>query len=116
MVASYLLSNTLLPILAVWLLKPTHKANGGTFLGGILPRYEAFLEWSIDHWSITLGLYAAFCLVAAVMLLGLGAQLFPDVDTGQFQLRFPFPCWATRSEEAAPTRDADAVFARFRTP
>jgi len=32
------------------------------------------------------------------------------------QLRFPFPCWATRSEEATPTRDSDAVFARFRRP
>jgi multidrug efflux pump subunit AcrB len=97
MVASYLLSNTLLPVLAVWLLKPAHKENGGTFLGRILPKYEAFLEWSIDHWAIVLGSYAAFCLVAAFMLLGLGTQLFPDVDTGQFQLRIRAPA-GTRIE------------------
>jgi multidrug efflux pump subunit AcrB len=99
MVASYLLSNTLLPILAVWLLKPAGKENGGAFLDRILPKYAGFLEWSIDHWAITLGLYGAFCLVAAFMLLGLGTQLFRDVDTGQFQLRIRAPA-GTRIERA----------------
>lgn len=32
------------------------------------------------------------------------------------QLRFPFPCWATRSEDAMPTHDGDGVFDRFRKP
>src|SRR5215469_1484054 len=97
MLASYLLSNTLLPILAVWLLKPIRRENGGNFFGRILPKYAVFLEWSIDHWAIVLGLYSAFCLVAAFMLLRLGTQLFPDVDTGQFQLRIRAPA-GTRIE------------------
>ena len=97
MLASYLLSNTLLPILAVWLLKPIRRENGGNFLGRILPKYAVFLEWSIDHWAIVLGLYSAFCLVAAFMLLRLGTQLFPDVDTGQFQVRIRAPA-GTRIE------------------
>ena len=29
------------------------------------------------------------------------------------QIRFPFPSWATRADEAAPAGDADAVFDRF---
>jgi DNA helicase HerA-like ATPase len=32
------------------------------------------------------------------------------------QLRFPFPCWATRAEEAAPAGAGGDVFARFRGP
>ncbi|MBF6571498.1 MAG: efflux RND transporter permease subunit, partial [Candidatus Binataceae bacterium] len=92
MIASYLLSNTLLPVLAVWLLKPTGaRGNGDSFLGRMRPKYAAFLEWSIDHWVITLGLYVAFCLIALFMFLGLGTQLFPEVDTGQFQVRIRAP-------------------------
>lgn len=92
MIASYLLSNTLLPVLAVWLFKPTGaRRSGDSFLGRIRPRYAAFLEWSIDHWAITLALYAAVCLVALFMFLGLGTQLFPEVDTGQFQVRIRAP-------------------------
>ena len=98
MIASYLLSNTLLPVLAVWLLKPAGARRNGEFLiGRMRQKYAAFLEWSIDHWTITLGLYTAFCLVALFMFLGLGTQLFPEVDTGQFQVRIRAPA-GTRLE------------------
>jgi hypothetical protein len=29
------------------------------------------------------------------------------------QIRFPFPSWATRADEASPAADGDAVFDRF---
>jgi multidrug efflux pump subunit AcrB len=98
MIASYLLSNTLLPVLATWLLKPAEASrNGQSLFGRVRQKYAGFLEWSIDHWAITLGLYAAFCLIALFMFLGLATQLFPDVDTGQFQVRIRAPA-GTRLE------------------
>ncbi|MBF6571068.1 MAG: efflux RND transporter permease subunit [Candidatus Binataceae bacterium] len=98
MIASYLLSNTLLPVFATWLLKPAGaNRDGEALFGRMRRRYSTFLDWSIDHWVITLGTYGLFCLIALLMLSGLGTQLFPNVDTGQFQVRIRAPA-GTRIE------------------
>lgn len=98
MTASYLLSNTLLPILAIWLLKPvTARRDGESLFGHMRQSYADFLEWSIDHWAIALGGYGVFCLIALLMFRGLGARLFPSVDTGQFEVRIRAPA-GTRLE------------------
>jgi multidrug efflux pump subunit AcrB len=88
MIASYLLSSTLLPVLATWWLKPAGTSgNGDSLFQRLRQKYAAFLAWSIDHSAVTIGLYAAVCVVALLMFLRLGTQLFPTVDTGQFQIR-----------------------------
>ena len=98
MIASYLLSNTLLPVLAIWLLKPAGESREGESLfGRMRQRYANSLEWLINHWVITLGTYGAFCLIALLMFSGIGTQLFPNVDTGQFQVRIRAPA-GTRLE------------------
>lgn len=98
MIASYLLSNTLLPVLAVWLLKPAAGGeNGASLFGRMRKRYARFLDWSIDRPAFVLGLYAAFCAIGVFMFFGLGTQLFPTVDTGQFQIRLRAPA-GTRLE------------------
>jgi multidrug efflux pump subunit AcrB len=96
MVTSYLLSSSFVPVMSVWLLRHYHPdahAETGRFsfarvrsgfargLGAIMP-----LRWLIA------GAYlAAAGLVIWLVGGSLGKEIFPAVDTGQFQLRLRAP-------------------------
>jgi multidrug efflux pump subunit AcrB len=89
MIASYLLSSTLLPVLATYLLRALTIGHGrnGAFFTHIRERYAAFLDWSIDHPVIICGSFATYSAIGLSVFFALGTQLFPTVDTGQFQIR-----------------------------
>jgi multidrug efflux pump subunit AcrB len=113
MIASYLLSSTFVPVLCVWLLKqhshqadhahtapPTRfsferlKANYGHLLReGVLRRRWVLLP---SYLLLTL---------AIVLVLGprCGTEIFPNVDSGQFQIRVKAPIGTRieRTEEIA---------------
>jgi multidrug efflux pump subunit AcrB len=94
MVASYLLSSTLVPILSVWLLRghehpsqPTETHSGGfkRAYAGIVGR-GVRLRWSV------VGCYATASALVIVLVGGaLGTEIFPRVDTGQLQVRLRAP-------------------------
>jgi multidrug efflux pump subunit AcrB len=93
MVASYFLSSTFVPIMSVWLLDGRSAENHGEGL------FEQIQHW-YGHSLTTLLLYrrfvvAGYVLVAGVVVGGiggyLGTELFPRVDTGQFQVRLRAP-------------------------
>jgi multidrug efflux pump subunit AcrB len=95
MISSYFLSSTYVPVIAVWLLKhhghQSDEAALGWFgnvqivFGRIVGRLLAL------RWFVVPGYFAA----CAVILIGigsqLGAELFPQVDSGQFVLRLRAP-------------------------
>jgi multidrug efflux pump subunit AcrB len=90
MVASYLLSSTFVPVVSIWLLRHhRHSAvHQISFFTRLRDRYAEVLRWTLHgRWPLIAG-YA----VAAGLLIGLagremGTEIFPTVDTGQFQLR-----------------------------
>ncbi len=92
MVASYVLSSTLVPVLSAWLLRGAHvhapnPSEQHSILSRAVRGYGRFIGWMIRaRWIVLLG-YVGVCAVAFLLLGRLGTQLFPDVDTGQFQLR-----------------------------
>ena len=96
MVTSYLLSSTFVPVLSVWLLENRHGTHGqggdgegkpGFFLR-LQARFEGIVEWTVGHRKkVVLAYLLATGAVVAVVGLQLGRELFPRVDTGQFQLR-----------------------------
>jgi multidrug efflux pump subunit AcrB len=102
MVASYLLSSTLVPVLCVWLL-PSHYASAAASAasGG---RYAALVTRLVQARLIVVGAYLATC-VGIVWLLGarLGTEIFPSVDSGQLAIRFRTPSGTQleRTEAAA---------------
>ena len=92
MITSYLLSSTLVPVLSVWLL----KHFGGEERRGLFERFQGVFAWVVAgsvrfRWVVVLS-YAGVC-VLILWLLGtrLGQELFPQVDSGQFVLRFRPP-------------------------
>jgi multidrug efflux pump subunit AcrB len=89
MVASYLLSSTLVPVFSAWIFRGTHAhaPDGRSIFARALRGYGRFVGWMIRaRWLVLLG-YVGFCAAAFLLLGRVGTQLFPDVDTGQFQLR-----------------------------
>jgi multidrug efflux pump subunit AcrB len=117
MVSSYVLSSTVVPVLSVWLLKhhgtaETRNVSAGTETPGRRPgllsrlhlRLPAFSFARVQAafgaavgWLVRLRwlVVPAYVVLCAALLGGLGPQLgtelFPQVDSGEFVLRFRAP-------------------------
>jgi multidrug efflux pump subunit AcrB len=87
MLASYFLSNTLVPVLSVWLLRHQH-IHDESFFNRAQRRYgEMLVRLMRLRWAV----FGVYLLMAGsvIFLIGrhLGNDIFPNVDTGMFQLR-----------------------------
>jgi multidrug efflux pump subunit AcrB len=94
MISSYLLSSTFVPILCVKLLK--HKGEHGEEKKGLFDRvlsvYSAVVGWFVRLLWLTVPIYLAACvLILGVLGLQVGRELFPQIDSGEFVLRFRPP-------------------------
>jgi multidrug efflux pump subunit AcrB len=113
MLASYLLSRTLVPTLAMYLLRP--KAHGaasakGLFarfqtafervFGRVRERYHALLQRLVLRRRLFIPSFLGLCLAAFVLVPFLGEDFFPQTDSGQFILHVRAPT-GMRIEETA---------------
>jgi len=99
MLASYLLSNSLVPVLSVWLLPPPRSDTGSP---RPFDRFKDRVVGTIGRLSqrsgwVLVGYLIAAALVIALLGPRLGVEIFPSVDVGQFQLRLRAPA-GTRIE------------------
>jgi CzcA family heavy metal efflux pump len=100
MLASYLLSRTLIPTLVMYLLrghehdtqKPARTVVG-RFQKGFETKFEqlrnsyrATLESIMDHRGAFVFGFLGFCLLSGCLLFVLGRDFFPSVDSGQMRL------------------------------
>lgn len=103
MMASYVLSSTLVPVIATWFLKVKEHGHEEKSKKGF------FYNVQKGYMRILSGLLRTRYLVLLIYLLGslaiagtiypmLGSEIFPTVDTGEFQLRIKAPA-GTRFEE-----------------
>jgi multidrug efflux pump subunit AcrB len=110
MITSYVLSSTFVPVVSVWLLRknPSHSGDGHGHHGGFFDRiadtYGQLVGFTIRHRWAVIGGYLA---VSVAVLVGaapqVGREIFPVVDSGQFQLRIKAPTGTRieRTEELA---------------
>ena len=112
MLASYFLSNTLVPVLSVWFLRSAHRTiEEPSFFDRVRGKYQNLMRgvWRL-RWVALAG-YLVIVL-AGIFLIGrnLGTDIFPSVDTGQFQLRLRAPT-GTRVErtEVIALKALDAI-------
>jgi CzcA family heavy metal efflux pump len=98
MLASYLLSRTLVPTLVQYLLRGEsgHEPGSGAVTGvhaafnrgfeRLRAAYVGALEWALAHRGAVLGAFALFLAASAGLLPLIGEDFFPRVDAGQFRL------------------------------
>jgi multidrug efflux pump subunit AcrB len=113
MVTSYLLSSTFVPVLSVWLLRHYHVAASGRHGWFSMARLQDGYAWLLRgilrvRWL----LLAAYLAVPVLLVLwwlgghaGLGVEIFPKVDAGQFQLRVRAPDGTLLADTEALAKD-----------
>ena len=93
MIAAYMLSSTFVPVLCVKLLRHVghHDDQRGLF-ARFLKGYRKAVGWFVRLRWVVVPAYLAVCGVI-LWLLGtqIGTELFPQIDSGQFVLRFRPP-------------------------
>jgi multidrug efflux pump subunit AcrB len=125
MITSYILSSTFVPVVSSWLLEHYHPAAGsgdprrarGWFsMARLQDGYAWLLRGVVRVRWVLVALYLA---VPAVLVgwwwtghAGLGTEIFPNVDSGQFQLRVRAPEGSALEDTEALAKDVLKEIAR----
>jgi multidrug efflux pump subunit AcrB len=133
MLASYLLSRTLVPTMMAYLLGAElhlyREGSEGEPAGGSLLwrahhrfnalferlrfRYVGLLDWSLRHRGPVLTVFMIFCIVSLGLVWLVGEDFFPNVDSGQMRLHARGPAGMrieeTEARFAALEREIRAV-------
>jgi multidrug efflux pump subunit AcrB len=95
MIASYLLSSTLVPVFSTWIMREAHRGEG-SFLRGL---YERYLRGALRlRWPLGLVYVAGSAAALYVLLPGMPTELFPDANAPLLRIRLRAPA-GTRIEE-----------------
>jgi CzcA family heavy metal efflux pump len=105
MLASYVLSRTLVPTMAKYLLerRATHAAHTNVFDAAFIRlrnAYRATLERCLTGRALFAVAFLFVCGLTFALLPWVGEDFFPNVDSGQFKLHLRAPT-GTRIEETA---------------
>jgi multidrug efflux pump subunit AcrB len=120
MLASYLLSRTIVPTLVLFFFRaerrkhrehPEGDPNPGLFrrvhlafeegFEKLRDHYLGWLEWCLHNRLVFSALFLAFCAVSMLLIPFLGSDLFPTVDSGQIRLHLRAPTGLRVEETAA---------------
>jgi CzcA family heavy metal efflux pump len=117
MLASYILSRSLVPTLAMYLLKEHEdaaKSSGNPFVRfqrgfervftNLRNSYQSLLERLVYHRRIFIPVFLLACLAVFLLIPWLGQDFFPSTDSGQFILHLRAKT-GTRIEETAKLSD-----------
>jgi multidrug efflux pump subunit AcrB len=129
MLASYLLSRTLVPTLMFYFYRAERRLEAkrskdrnrglGAFqrfhqrfeegFHRLRERYALMLEWGLHNRLLFGSVFMAFCLASLALIPLLGSDLFPYVDAGQIRLHFRAPTGLRIEETAALCERVEAA-------
>ena len=128
MLASYLLSRTLIPTLVMYIMRGhEHRAEApksffGRFQRGFERKfedfrrgYEALLETTLEHRGVFATCFLLFCVLSLALAVFLGEDFFPQVDAGLLRLHVRARA-GLRVEETARLCDQIEMFLREQIP
>src|SRR5437870_8988172 len=120
MIASYILSSTFVPVMSTWLLRHYHVDSHQPRRWFSMARLQDGYAWLLRGvLKVRWLLLAAYLAVPALLVgwwwighPGLGTEIFPKVDSGQFQLRVQAPAGTLLENTEALARDVLEEIAR----
>ncbi|MGA2147757.1 MAG: efflux RND transporter permease subunit [Bryobacteraceae bacterium] len=100
MVASYLLSSSLVPVFSAWLMREAHRGEERKgFFGRLRSFYGSYLNGVLRfRWPLALVYLATSLGLLYVLLPRMGTELFPDANAPLLRIRLRAPA-GTRIEE-----------------
>src|SRR6266700_1668662 len=104
MVASYLLSSSLVPVFSTWLMREAHRGEEGEGMFGRLRSfYRSYLGVVLRlRWPLVIGYLAVSMAFLYFSVPRMGAELFPDTNSPLMRIRLKAPA-GTRVEETERT-------------
>src|SRR5271166_3844985 len=100
MIASYLLSSSLVPVFSTWLMREAHRGeeHEGVF-GHLRSFYDGYLRGVLRfRWPLAIVYLVSAMGLLYILLPGMGTELFPDANAPLLRVRLRAPA-GTRIEE-----------------
>src|SRR5262245_6185590 len=93
MIASYVLSSSLVPVFSTWLMRETHQGEEREGLFGRLRSfYRSYLGAVLRlRWPLVIGYLAASIAILYLFFPRLGTELFPDSNSSLIRIRLRAP-------------------------
>ena len=103
MIASFLLSSSLVPVLSTWIMKEkSEDEERKGFFRKLHGAYTKYVQRALlFRWPLVIGYLALSCLFIWLVLPRMGTEIFPDVKAGLLQIRLRAPT-GTRIEQTEP--------------
>ena len=109
MIASFILSQTFVPVMTNWLLKEEIKNNSNRF-EKFKERFSNFSTRLSGIGKVLVPLYLAAAIFFAFLVYkSIGTEIFPKVDTGQFQMRLRMPTGTRIERTEQATKDVLSI-------
>ncbi len=90
MLASYVISSTLVPVISTWILRSGHQEP--PFVDRLRSNYHDRLKGLLRiRWVVAAGYLVATVVVIALLLPSIGTEMFPRIESRQLQLRLRAP-------------------------
>jgi len=113
LIGALLITLTVMPVLAAWVLRGGVKEKRNRAFEWILARYERSLDWALSHRKETvfgsLGIFVISMLIAA----GLGAEFMPHLDEGALWVRATMPYTISFEESSRIVPQIRAILRSF---
>ena len=97
MIASYLLSSSLVPVFSTWLMREAHRGEDRSWYRRLYDRY--LTGWLRFRWPVAILYLAAAGGLLYFLVPQIGTELFPDSNAPLYRLRLRSPA-GTRLEES----------------
>jgi multidrug efflux pump subunit AcrB len=100
MIASYLLSSSLVPVFSTWLMKKSHRSEEREgFFGRLRRPYERYVRAILRfRWPLAIGYLVVAIGLLWLLLPRMGTEIFPDANAPLLRIRLRAPT-GTRIEE-----------------
>lgn len=100
MIASYLLSSSLVPVFSTWLMREAHRGEEREGAFGRMRRwYAGYLRRVLRfRWPVVLGYLAVSAVLLVLLFPRIGTELFPEANAPLLRIRMRAPA-GTRVEE-----------------